>query len=115
MEEKIKKALLKIKEKYHLDGFIVEIVEGNGASISGNLIKIGKNNPLEFIECIILHECYHAILQINQTNDFLEKDKGNITPYIQTKIRIWNKIKEDFPELKEKIDFIQSSVGHTIR
>lgn len=114
VKEEIEKALNKVKEKYGLDGLVVEIVKGKEASIGNGKIRIGEENPLKLIECITLHEAYHIIMKIDQTEDFKEKDKGNIVPYLKTKIKIWNKIKEDFPELSEKVNSCQEFFGHKI-
>ena len=112
IEEEIQKGLNKIKEKYGLKGFEMEIVDGGEASINGGKIRIGKDNPIKLIECITLHEVYHVLMKIDQREDFKEKDKGNIIPYLKTKIKIWNKIKEDFPELSEKVKLCQEFFGH---
>jgi hypothetical protein len=101
-ENEIKKlvesAEKKLKEKYNFE-FNIKLVGGEGASLHPEEIWIGKENPERVMEVLIIHEAYHKIFRINQKDSFIEKDKGNPIPYFQEEMWIWNKIKEDFPEL----------------
>lgn len=101
--KEITKGLDRVKNKYGSIPFIVKIVDGREANIEGKKINIGREIPLELIEIIFLQEAYLGINGINQTEDFKEKDKyNNLLPYIRTKINMFIKIYEDFPELKQK-------------
>lgn len=106
MKTKIESAKKKLKEKYDFDCPIL-IVDGLGAStypaIKG--IRIGKDNNLDLIELFVIHEAYHIIFNIDQTEEFKEKDEGNPLPYFKKEMIIWNKIKEDFPELSGEVDW----------
>lgn len=102
MESKIESAKKKIKEKYGFERQ-VKIVDGEGASLHPEAIWIGKDNPLEAIEVLVIHEAYHYIFGIDQTESFKEKDRGNVMPYFKEEMWIWNKIKEDFPELSFQV------------
>ena len=90
IQSEYKKGLDRVREKYRLS-FEVEIVDGQGASINGNKISIGKRNPLKHIQWITVHECYHVVLQINQTKDFQEKDAGDLGPINKLRIRYGTK------------------------
>ncbi|UZE94114.1 MAG: hypothetical protein IB618_00865 [Candidatus Pacearchaeota archaeon] len=105
MKKEIESAKKKLKEKYNFE-FPVKIVDGEGASLQPEEIWVGRDNPLESIEVIVIHEAYHKIFGIDQVESFKEKDKGNFIPYFEEEMWIWNKIKEDFPELSFKVNFV---------
>ena len=103
MEESIKRALDKLNKKYNFN-IPIRIVDGVNASTQPGWIQIGKDNPTELLEVIVMHEAYHIIFNIDQTEEFKQKDKCNPHPYFKSEIIIWNKIKEDFPELTPFVD-----------
>ncbi len=103
MEEKINSAKERLKDKYNFE-FPIVLVDDFGASIHPTEIWIGKHNPLEIIEVITIHESYHIIFRIDQTETFKEKDRGNPIPYFEQEMWIWNKIKEDFPDLSNEVN-----------
>ncbi len=102
MENKIESAKKRLKEKYNFER-PVKIVSGEGDSLHPEAIWIGKENPVEVIEILVIHEAYHYIFRIDQTESFKEKDKGNMMPYFEEEMWIWNKIKDDFPELSFQV------------
>jgi hypothetical protein len=102
MEKAIESAKKKLKQKYNFE-FPVILVNGSGASAHPEALWIGKDNPLESIEVLVIHEAYHIIFKIDQKYSFIEKDKGNINPYFNEEMWIWNKIIEDFPELSFQV------------
>ncbi|MFH0831618.1 MAG: hypothetical protein V1886_02010 [archaeon] len=101
-EEQINSAKKRLIEKYNFE-FPVIIVEGLGGSTHPEGNRIGRENPPELIELFVLHEAYHIIFNINQTEELKEKEKGNPMPYFTQEMWIWTKIKEDFPELSWKV------------
>lgn len=103
MEEKIKSAKKRLKEKHNFE-FPMVLVNDYGASIQPTEIWIGNKNPLEIIEVAAIHEAYHIIFRIDQIESFKEKDRGNPLPYFEQEMWIWNKIKEDFPDLSNEVD-----------
>ena len=103
MEKAIESAKIKLKEKYNFE-YLVILVEGEGASLHPEAIWIGKSNPLDSIEVLVIHEAYHYIFGIDQTEAFKEKDKGNPMPYFEQEMWIWDKIKADFPELSKSVN-----------
>ena len=59
----------------------------------------------EEIEALIIHEAFHQIfLELDETEEFKEKDRGNIIPYLKKEIETWNKVKKEFPEYSNFID-----------
>jgi|SRR3989344_2665965 len=102
MEKEIESAKKRLKEKYNFE-FPVVIVNGTGGSIQPTEIRIGRENDLEIIEVCVIHEAYHIIFNIDQRESFKEKDKGNVMPYFQQEMWIWNKIRTDFPELSWQV------------
>ena len=102
MEKEIESAKKRLKEKYNFE-FPVILVNGEGASLHPEAIWIGKDNPTESIEVLVIHEAYHLIFGIDQTKVFKEKDKGNPIPYFEQEMLIWNKIEKDFPELSWQV------------
>ena len=65
---------------------------------------------------MIVHEAFHQIFkELDETEEFKEKDKGNLTPYYRKEIMTWNKVKEEFPKYSEVIndDFICDMYGFT--
>ncbi len=105
MEKEIESAKKRLKEKYNFNLPVI-IGDGSGASLQPEEIWIGRENPLESIEVLIIHEAYHRIFGIDQKESLEEKDKGNPMPYFKEEMWIWNKIKEDFPELSFKVDLV---------
>ena len=103
MQEKIDSAKKRLREKYKFE-FPIVLVNDSGASIQPTEIWVGKLNPLEIIEVTAIHEAYHIIFRIDQTETFKEKDKGNPLPYFEQEMWIWDKIKEDFPDLSDEVD-----------
>jgi hypothetical protein len=106
MEKAIESAKKRLKEKYNFEFPVpINITEGSGARVNPKGVFIGKDNPPEIIEIIILHEAYHIIFGIDQvkSGSFKEKDRGNILPYFQEEMWILNKIREDFPELSWQV------------
>jgi len=103
VEAKIESAKKRLKEKYNFE-FPIIIVNGVGGSTHPTGIRIGKDNPLSLIELFVIHEAYHILFGIDQTEEFKEKDKGNLIPYFKKEMLIWNQIKKDFPELSPEVD-----------
>lgn len=104
--------LSKLYKKYNFK-CVVKIVDGSGASTHPAELWLGKetikNFSKEQTETLIIHESFHQIFEeLDETEEFKEKDKGNIKPYQKKEVMTWNKVKEEFPEYKEIInnDFI---------
>lgn len=114
MEKEIESAKKRLKEKYNFESLVI-IVDGSGASLHPEGIWLGKDNPLESIEVLVIHEAYHKIFGIDQIESFKEKKKGNHRPYLEEEMWIWNKIKEDFPELSSKVGLVIMAQMLTLR
>ncbi len=118
MERAIESARKKLKEKHNFEFPIpITIVEGTGASIKPEGMFIGKDNPLELIEGIVIHEAYHILFGIDQvaSGSFAEKDRGNIMPYFMEEMWIFNKMKENFPELATPIYICEQIEAHNVK
>ena len=103
-EQAIEEAIKTIKDTFNLT-FRVEIVEGDGASLQPDmLLRIGKiflsNLNEEEVKSVVIHESFHQIFpDLDETEEFKLKDKGDIAPYYLKEILTWNRVKSIYPKL----------------
>ncbi|MBS3094331.1 hypothetical protein J4474_01565 [Candidatus Pacearchaeota archaeon] len=102
----IESAKKRLKRKYNFEFPIpIFIIDGIGAGIRQDKIFLGRENPLELIEVLVMHEAYHIIFRIDQveSGSLKKRDERDILPYVEEEMWIWNKMREDFPDLSGDI------------
>ena len=109
----INKGIDRAERKYGWFSCSVKIVDDLACSIDGSEIRIGRKIPIDLIVCCVLHECYIGIKGIDHSEVYREKDENkNLQPYIDLKVKIWEQLIKDFPDLEPKIRKIMELFGH---